>query len=435
MKPFKNIYKEQPIIFITAHNESNYLIDAIELQVDGYISKPVDLEKLENKIKKLIEVLKLKYDLKQKELKIEEEKERFQLAIEGSNDGLWDWDCIVDEVYFSPKWKSILGYEEDEIESNIQEWNSRIHPEDIDEAIESRKNYLDMKTHLYESTHRLKHKNGFWIWTLCRGKALFDKDGKPIRMVGFHTDITKIKNMENVMVQSEKMAAMGEMIGNIAHQWRQPLSIISTSASGIKLEKDFGMLTEEKEREMLNIILETVSHLSKTIDDFRDFFKPDKEKKLFSLQENIAKALVLLSSKFRNSGITIIENIKDIQILGLENELIQSLMNILINAQDAFDSKELKKKFIFIDIYKEENNAVIKIKDNAGGIDNTVIDKIFEPYFTTKHKSQGTGIGLYMTYEIVKEHLKGTIEVFNKEYEYEGENYKGAEFNIYIPLN
>ena len=240
---------------------------------------------------------------------------------------------------------------------------------------------------------------------------------------------------ENILNQQSKMAAMGEMIENIAHQWRQPLSLISTAATGAKLRKDFESLSDTDFYEAMDIINNSAQHLSNTIDDFRNFFSNEKEASYFDIHILIEKVLYLVSSKLKNRNIEIVKNTQEIIIVGLVNEFIQVLLNIINNAVDALEESDSKKKFIFIDTYKESDNLVLKIKDNAGGIKEEIIDRIFEPYFTTKHKSQGTGIGLYMSNEIIKKHMNGDISVSNKKYLYENTNYNGAEFKIVLPLN
>ncbi|MDD2888302.1 MAG: cache domain-containing protein [Aliarcobacter sp.] len=244
----------------------------------------------------------------------------------------------------------------------------------------------------------------------------------------------ELEKKQNILYQQSKMASMGEMIGNIAHQWRQPLSTITTASTGILLEKDIGILQDQTLKEYLHKINKSAQYLSKTIDDFRNFFNPEKVKNYFFLSNAFDTALELLSAQFNSQNIKIIKNIEDIEINSYENELIQGLINILNNARDELKDKELDNKLIFISTSKNENEVIIKIKDNAGGISKENINKIFEPYFTTKHKSQGTGIGLYMTEEIIVRHLKGEITVKNDEFTYENSSYIGAEFIIKIPL-
>ena len=239
---------------------------------------------------------------------------------------------------------------------------------------------------------------------------------------------------ENILNHQSKMAAMGEMIENIAHQWRQPLSVIATAATGAKLKKDFGNLNDHEFYETMNIINNSAQHLSNTIDDFRNFFSTEKEMSLFEINMPLEKVLYLIDSKFKSKNIIIIKDTQQINILGLINEFIQVLLNIINNSLDAFEENNYENKFIFIDIYKKEEKLILKIKDNAGGIKEEIIDRIFEPYFTTKHKSQGTGIGLYMSSEIINKHMNGNLTVSNKKYTYDNIKCKGAEFTIELPI-
>ena len=239
---------------------------------------------------------------------------------------------------------------------------------------------------------------------------------------------------ENILNHQSKMAAMGEMLENIAHQWRQPLSLISTAATGAKIKKDFGNLSDNDFYETMDMINNSTQHLSTTIDDFRNFFNNDKNVSNFNINEPIEKVLYLINSKLKNREINVIKNTQDMEVTGLINEFIQVLINIINNSLDAFEEHKLEKKFIFIDLYKADNSLILKIKDNAGGIKEELISRVFEPYFTTKHKSQGTGIGLYMSMEIIKKHMNGDINVSNEEYIYDNIKCKGAQFKIEIPI-
>ncbi|WP_424578636.1 ABC transporter substrate-binding protein [Arcobacter sp. 7ABA8] len=243
-------------------------------------------------------------------------------------------------------------------------------------------------------------------------------------------EVEKNLKKDHLLQRQSKLASMGEMLENIAHQWRQPLSVITMGASGIKLKKELELLDDSFLTDTLESILKSSSYLSQTIDDFKYFFKPSKDKDKFSLESCFEKSLNVLSLKLNNEKITIIKNIEKVEIVGYESELVHVFINILNNAKDAFCEAKVNKRIIFLDILKEKSKIVIKIKDNAGGINSSIIDKIFDPYFTTKHKSQGTGIGLYMSHQIITKHMDGQIEVSNSKYEYENEKYKGALFTI-----
>ncbi|WP_419765045.1 MAG: ATP-binding protein [Arcobacter sp.] len=244
--------------------------------------------------------------------------------------------------------------------------------------------------------------------------------------------IHESEEKNSILAQQSKLAAMGEMIGNIAHQWRQPLSMITTTASGIKLNYEIGLLDEEKLDDYTNKIINSAYYLSDTIDDFRDFFKPDRDKKYFKILKSFEKTFTLLNTQFTNNNISFVKNIEDIEIYGFENELIQVVINILNNAKDELINKKEQRLLIFIDVFSKADKIYIYIKDNAGGIKDTIINRIFEPYFTTKDESKGTGIGLYMSNEIVVKHMKGILSVQNVDFTFDNIDYKGAEFKIVI---
>ncbi|MDD2699182.1 MAG: ABC transporter substrate-binding protein [Arcobacteraceae bacterium] len=248
--------------------------------------------------------------------------------------------------------------------------------------------------------------------------------------------IEENKSKDIILLQQSKMASMGEMIGNIAHQWRQPLSVISTSVTGLHFKIEYGLELKEKEiLETMDRVNETTQFLSKTIDDFQDYLKPTNYNEEFNIKDVITKNLEMFGKSFSNNDIEIIASIEDILLLNNQNELLQVTINILNNAKDALKEFRNEDRLLFISTYKQHNFAIISIKDNAGGISQEVLPKIFDAYFTTKHKSQGTGLGLYMSYQIIKNRFKGNIEVINEEYEYEGKKYKGANFKIIIPLD
>ena len=251
-------------------------------------------------------------------------------------------------------------------------------------------------------------------------------------------DVSEIRRKENLLAEQTKLAAMGEMMGNIAHQWRQPLNIISITASGTKIKKELDLLTDEFLLDSLKQISDTTAHLSDTIDVFKDFFKDNKEKSLFNLSQNISNTLSLLESILKENRILVNLNLdNDIYIYNFANEFSQAIINILHNANDAIKNKLDADdiRIINISTRQEKNKAIIEITDNAGGIAKDVIKKIFEPYFTTKHKYQGTGLGLYMTHKIIKMSMKGSISVSNKKVIFEDKTYKGANFRISLVAN
>ena len=248
-------------------------------------------------------------------------------------------------------------------------------------------------------------------------------------------ELDKNRKQELLILQQSKMASMGEMIGNIAHQWRQPLSAISSIASATILHNEMGLINKEDLNKSLNDIITHTQFLSNTIDDFRNFFKNDKSRSYFKIQELIDGCIAIVSAILQTKSIKVEQNIEDIELFSLKNEFMQALLNIIKNGIDAMENVlEDDDKYIFIKAYKDNNDAIITIKDTANGIPKNIIDRIFEPYFTTKHQSQGTGIGLFMTNEIITKHMKGSIFVENVDTKIDGKILHGASFTIKIPL-
>ena len=248
-------------------------------------------------------------------------------------------------------------------------------------------------------------------------------------------EIEKNEEKNRILIQQSRMASMGEMLENIAHQWRQPLSTISVAASGMEIKKEFSTLSDKEFFEAIDHIKKSTQYLSNTIDDFRSFFSKNKKTSQINISDTIEKSLELMGNSFLHHKINLVKNLKSIETTSLENELIQVLMNILTNANDALRHTVNPDKYIFIDTFQNENQLIIQIKDNAGGINDDIIDKIFEPYFTTKHQFNGTGIGLYMSKLLMEKHLKGELTVKNVEYTFMDNNYKGALFEVILPIS
>ena len=247
-------------------------------------------------------------------------------------------------------------------------------------------------------------------------------------------NVTDQIEKDKLLFEQSKLASMGEMIGNIAHQWRQPLSIISTSATGMLVQKQYDLLSDEQFEKACNSIDENAQYLSKTIDDFRNFIKGDREKVHFNLFEHIDIFLQLVDSAVKTYHIKVVKDVNtNIYLDGYTNELVQCFINIFNNAKDVLKEIDESERLFFVTVEKQAGNIVIKLTDNAGGIPIDVLPRIFEPYFTTKHKSQGTGIGLHMTYNMIVDGMHGNLEASTVTYEYNGVTYQGAEFKITLP--
>ncbi len=240
-------------------------------------------------------------------------------------------------------------------------------------------------------------------------------------------EIERREEQEQMLLQQSRLAAMGEMVGNIAHQWRQPLNALSIIIQNIDLSYRIGKLNEEFMKKSIDESLHLTTMMSKTIDDFRNFFSPNKKKKNFLLHESLDSSLQLIGSTFKNYNIKVERDIqKDLKVFGFPNEFSQALLNILSNAKDALIEKRVLRPKVIVSLKQEGKYGKISICDNAGGINDDIIVKIFEPYFTTKEQGKGTGIGLYMSKMIIEQNMKGKIFAKNIE--------KGVEFIILIPL-
>jgi signal transduction histidine kinase len=229
-------------------------------------------------------------------------------------------------------------------------------------------------------------------------------------------EINKRLEQEQILIQQSKLASMGEMIGNIAHQWRQPLAQISAIHMNMKVTYDFDKFTKEYMEMKIKEANKLTSYMSQTISDFQNFFKPQGEKEDFSIERACRDAYFILESSLKYHGIEVIFHIiEDATIFGYKNEYSQVILNILSNAKDILLERKIQNPKIDIEIKNGNNYALVKIKDNAGGVDSSIIDKIFEPYFTTRHQTQGTGIGLYMSKNIIERNMNGYINVTNIE--------------------
>jgi signal transduction histidine kinase len=238
-------------------------------------------------------------------------------------------------------------------------------------------------------------------------------------------EVAQNREKDHLMIQQDRQAAMGEMIGNIAHQWRQPLNTLGLLIQDLLHAQRYGELQGDYLEKSVHEGTEIINHMSQTIDDFRNFFRPEKEKEVFRPGETLQRALSFVEASFRNDNIPVILEAEDyVEIKGYANEYAQVLLNILNNAKDVLLEREIADPHVTIRLFSEEGRSVVTITDNAGGIREEVLGKIFEPYFTTKEQGSGTGIGLYMSKTIIEKNMQGKLTARNT-----GD---GAEFRIEV---
>jgi len=242
-------------------------------------------------------------------------------------------------------------------------------------------------------------------------------------------EVDKNMQKEILLLEQSKMAQMGEMIGNIAHQWRQPLSTISTVASGIQVKYQFGILEEDELPAQMTQIVEKTEYLSNTIETFRNFLKEEKEERVAVIQDRIDVSLKIVGVVLDDHDIKLVNNMnyeKPINVNIVLGELTEVIINIINNAKDALIDNKIKNPTIEVSLEDKKDKVILTIEDNAGGIPDDVLPKIFNPYFTTKHQSQGTGLGLHMSYTIITKSLNGNLYAKNTK--------KGAKFFIELPI-
>jgi len=318
----------------------------------------------------------------------------------------------------------LLGYSFSDIISNKITYASCIHKDDLEqvmsevtEASRSKESYFKHKP------YRIITKSGDVKWVL--DSTIIVTDGDDIKFyIGHINDITKLVNIEKQLLQHSKMVQMGEMISMIAHQWRQPLGAISAISIDLnmKMELDILDLTKKDNTEnsqshlskSLKKIDSLVHSLTTTIDDFRNFYKSNNKKELVSINEPLNKAYSILEGSFKANSIKVNGEYLSKEKLNIcINELMQVVLNILQNSQDNFLDEDILDAQINIKTYDTKISSVIEILDNGGGIKEDIIDKVFDPYFSTKNEKNGTGLGLYMSKMIVEEHHNGIITIEN----------------------
>ncbi len=296
-----------------------------------------------------------------------------------------------------------------------------IHPDDVPIVYGAMmKSAETMELLNVEYRVQLPKKGLRWLWGHAKPEIL--EDGS-ILFHAFVEDITELKEKDEMLINQSRQAAMGEMIGMIAHQWRQPISAIAMDANNMLLDIEFGNFNTGEATKFAHSINEQTQHLSKTIDDFRNFFKPDKVISKVNIRDIFNQTLSIIKASLKNNNIELnVSYQTEKEVDAFPRELMQVFVNIINNSQDALISNNKYNPTINVEVYEDDKYLNIKICDNGGGIDADILPKVFDPYFSTKDEKTGTGLGLYMSKMIIEKHLNGRIEASNTE--------KGACFII-----
>ena len=346
-------------------------------------------------------------------IKFELELNRANEAEELARIGSWKLNHKDNNLIWSDGTYKLFGINKTETHIlSLNECYNAIHTDDIKKVQKSYNNHLKERTS-YNITYRI-FTNDKMRYINKRCETVFGDDGKPLTSQGTFQDITEQTNKDKQLLQQSRMAQMGEMISMIAHQWRQPLNMISISTASIQFDILFNKNDKDKLNKTLDSIADYSQHLSDTIDDFRNFYKTDKQIDVELIKKPIARALKIIRDSLLSDKIEIIENYQSTNKISIfSNEILQVILNILKNSQDNFYEKKIKNPKIIILCEDTQDGITVNICDNGGGISEDIITEIFNPYFSTKGEKNGTGLGLYMSKMIIEEHHKGILEVNN----------------------
>ncbi|MFA7242851.1 MAG: ATP-binding protein [Sulfuricellaceae bacterium] len=238
-------------------------------------------------------------------------------------------------------------------------------------------------------------------------------------------EVNRNREKDHLLIQQSRLAAMGEMVGSIAHQWRQPINTVNLILQNIRDDYRYGELSDESLNRSVELGNRVIQDMSRTIDDFRNFFRPNKEKKPFQIRRSVDNVRALVDAAFQRRGIEVeIEGDEELEVLGYENEYAQVLLNVLNNAKEAIAARGVANGRISIHLARTDGEARVTVSDNGGGIKAEAMERIFDPYFSTK--ALGSGIGLYMSKMIIEQNMGGRI--------YAGNIPDGAEFTLVLPL-
>ena len=379
---------------------------------------------------------------------VKQAEAKYRNIFENAAEGIFQTSVEGKFISCNPATAAILGYESpDDLMTCVTDIaRLYVNPERREELLGMLRNRENVKNFEVE----FYRKDGKRQWALLSINPTLDEEGDTIYLNWILLDIAERKRAEEalrlahdelekrvaertrelrerdqMLIMQSRQAAMGEMIGNIAHQWRQPLNNVGMIIQTMKLLYDIGELNREKLVSSERQVMEMINYMSQTIDDFRNFFRPDKEKVSFSVREGVEKALSLIEASFKNSFITTKINMEDQPVVvGFQSEYSQVLLAILQNAKEALAACNVRDPQVTITVREENGKSVVTIADNAGGIPDDIIQKVFDPYFTTKGPDKGTGIGLFMSKAIIENNMGGRLTVRNTS--------DGAEFRIEV---
>jgi|GEM_PF-1483569 len=430
-----------------------------------------DQERGENELHR--QTLQLEEEIAERQMARESlQKSESLLRIVADYASNWEYWRLPDGSfqYMSPSVQQLTGYSIEEFNSNRELFHSIVHTDDR-ALFRDHTHVKDSYGQILPLEIRIVCKNGDvrWISHVCR--QLSTPNGLPWGWRASNHDITERKQIEHelfeqteqleeevaeresaqatleelnhsleerinlavtdlrhkdqALIQQGRLASMGEMINNIAHQWRQPLNNVGLIIQNLQFSFDAGSITHDELKQEIGTAMDVIMHMSRTIDDFRNFFREDKQKAPFFVSKTVHRAIEFVSAALSNRDIQVeFEDDETVTAIGYQNEYAQVLLNILSNAREACIERAVTAPCIQIHVTCENGRSVVYIRDNCGGIAEDIIAKIFDPYFTTRTPDKGTGIGLYMSKVIIEQNMNGHLTASNTE--------GGVEFRIEV---
>lgn len=344
---------------------------------------------------------------------LREREERYELAVSGTNDGIWDWDVLTNEVYYSPVWMRILGYEEKSLLNRLSSWSDRVHPDDLNQVIEDINHHLAGETQIYENIHRIKHRDGHYLWIAAKGRCIRDREGNPYRLVGTITDITEKKLAQEQLKAAKEEAetanrSKSDFLAMMSHEIRTPMNAVIGMTS-LLLDTQ---LTDQQ-GEFVDIIRNSSDALLTIINDILDFSKIESgklnlEEQPFDLRACIEESLDLVSSKARDKGIELaylMDSQTPESIVGDVTRLRQILVNLVSNAVKFTETGDVVISVTpTAELSEDQICLQFAVRDTGIGISRTRMDRLFKPFSqvdaSTTRQYGGTGLGLAISQQL-----------------------------------
>lgn len=396
----------EPIPILTHENAKAYfsMINDYSYQLRKNHKLNYRLQEKNQEIKKYLKELKINYDLVSKLTKnVPGAIYQYKLDSDGHSSFPFTTKGITEIYEVEPK----------DVIEDAQPVFDNLHPDDYNmirtSILESAQSMEDWKLQYRVD---LPKKGVHWLEGIAKPEKL--EDGS-VLWHGYVHDITESKTKDEILINQSRLAAMGEMLSMLAHQWRQPLSAIGMGINNILVDLELDTFKQEELETYLQDMMEQLQYLSSTIDEFRNFFKLDKELIKINMNELIDNTLSIVENSLKNHNIALTTSFEtDKKVKAYPRELMQVFVNIINNSKDALISYKPDNALISIRVYEDDKYINTEICDNGGGIKDNILPKIFDPYFSTKDEKNGTGLGLYMSKMIIENHLNGTIDVCSK---------------------